>query len=325
MRLLALLGGIVGAVMASFALADEPRIDLAALPSPILFRGDAVTAYRDPAAVYHDGLFRLFFTLVKIEEDGTAYSYTAASKSKDLVHWTAPRILTPRDRAMNYSSPGNVVRFGNQWVLCLQTYPRPNGEKYANANARLYVMRSEDLENWSQPELLSVKGPDVPFERMGRMIDPYLLLDKDEPGKWWCFYKQNGVSMSWSPDLKTWTYVGRVDGGENSCVVLDGDEYVLFHSPANGIGVKRSRDLKHWRDVGLLVLGQDGWDWARGRLTGGFVLDLTREPKVGKHLMFFHGSGPEDERTMFDNYASLGIAWSDDLLEWDWPGKKVAE
>lgn len=321
LKVLSVLLGMALTVNASVTLAAEGRVDLTALPSPILFRGDAVTAYRDPTAVYHEGVFRLFFTLVKIEDDGKVYSYTAMTKSADLVHWTTPRILTVRDRGLNFSSPGNVVRFGSQWVMCLQTYPRPNGEKYANADARLYVMRSDDLENWSQPELLMVKGGNVPRERMGRMIDPYLLQDKDDPGKWWCFYKQNGVSMSWSRDLKTWTYVGRVEGGENSCVVVDGDEYVLFHSPANGIGVKRSYDLAHWRDRGLLVLGQKQWPWAQGRLTGGFVLDLKHEPGIGKYLMFFHGSGPEDERTMFDNYASVGIAWSDDLLQWDWPGR----
>ena len=47
---------------------------------------------------------------------------------------------------------------------------------------------------------------DVQREDMGRMIDPYLIRDKDEPGKWWCFYKQNGVSYSWSHDLENWTF-----------------------------------------------------------------------------------------------------------------------
>lgn len=313
------LAGLAWSLFAVPVIAAEPQLDLAAVPSPILFRGDAATAYRDPTAVYHEGLFRLFFTLVKTEADGKVYLYTATSKSADLVHWTEPRILTPRDQKLNYSSPGNVVRFGTQWIMCLQTYPRPNGEKYGNATARLWTMRSDDLENWSQPELLEVKGPDVPVEAMGRMIDPYLLQDKDSPDKWWCFYKQNGVSVSWSRDLKTWTYVGRFDGGENCCVIVDGNQYMLFHSPKNGIGVKRSGDLRQWRDTGLLLLGQNDWPWAQGRLTAGFVLDLKHEPRVGKYLMFFHGSGPEDERTMFDNFASVGLAWSDDLLHWEWP------
>ena len=30
---------------------------------------------------------------------------------------------------------------------------------------------------------------------MGRIIDPYLVADKDEPGKWWCF-DDNAANMS---------------------------------------------------------------------------------------------------------------------------------
>ena len=292
-----------------------------ALRSPVLFQGDTVTAYRDPAAVFHDGVFHLYFTLVKTEADGKPYSFTAWSQSRDLAHWTEPKTFTPRDRGLNFCSPGNVIRFSNQWVLCVSSYPRPHGEKFGNESARLWIMRSDDLENWSSPELLRVKGPEVPVENMGRMIDPYLLEDKDEPGKWWCFFKQNGASRAWSRDLKSWNYAGHVPAGENVCVLVEGGEYVMFHSPANGIGVKRSRDLKQWREEGLLTLGQKDWPWAKGRLTAGFVLDLRGEPGVGKFIMFFHGSGPEDERTMFDNFASIGLAWSEDLKTWHWLGQ----
>lgn len=320
---------LLGAFLLSLALtriadAATPgaKLDLQKIPSPILFRGDATTAYRDPAVIYHDGVFRMFFTLVKTEADGKPCMYTAVSSSTDLVSWSPSRLLTPRDPGLNFSSPGNVIKFGDEWVLCLQTYPRPKGQKYGDDSSRLWIMRSRDLENWSDPELLMVKGPAVPREQMGRMIDPFLLRDKDDPGKWWCFYKQNGIRMSWSRDLRSWTDEGRIPAGENPCVLTEGNGYVLFHSPTNGIGVKRSADLKTWRDEGLLTLGQNDWPWAKGRLTGGFVLDLRGDPRIGKCLMFFHGSGPEDERTMFDHHASLGIAWSDDLVHWSWPGKK---
>lgn len=297
-------------------------MNLQLLTSPRIFAGDAVTAYRDPAAIFENGLFRLFFTLTRREEDGSIYMYTAVSESKDLVRWTPPRILTPRDPELNFSSPGNIVRAGDEWILCLQTYPRPSGEKYGNGAARLWIMRSMDLDHWGKPELLRVKGPEVPVEEMGRMIDPYLLRDKDDPNKWWCFYKQSGVGMSWSRDLKSWTFFGKAEAGENVCVLVENDEYVLFHSPENGIGIKRSKDLRHWRDDGkLLTLGQTFWPWAQGRLTAGFVLDLRETPEIRKYLMFFHGSGPENEETMFDNNASIGMAWSDDLVTWDWPGK----
>jgi len=145
----------------------------------------------------------------------------------------------------------------------------------------------------------------------------------NDPGKWWCFFKQRGVSFAWSRDLKHWTFAGSAPAGENVCVLVDhaADEYVMFHSPANGVGVKRSRDLKDWRDVGLLTLGQRDWPWARaGRLTAGFVLDLKQEPRVGKYLMFFHAS-EKSEKTTFDNFCHIGIAWSVDVVNWDWPGK----
>lgn len=305
---------------------------LDSLSSPILFKGDGATAYRDPAALYHAGRFYLFFTLVTSDPaSGVVHMVTAASQSVDLVSWTAPRPLTPRDPARNYSSPGNVVRIGSEWVLCLQTYPRPSGEKYGNGSSRLWIMRSADLETWSTPELLRVKGPNVPDERMGRMIDPFLLQERgvegNGTGKWWCFYKQNGVSASWSDDiLATWHYAGRAESGENVCVLPDTGRggYVMFHSPDNGIGMMHSHNLTHWENIGFTTLGQADWEWAQGRITAGFVLDLRGEPTVGKYVMFFHGSGPEDETMMFDTHASLGIAWSNDLRHWEWPGGKTA-
>ena len=298
------------------------KIDLAAIASPIILRGDATTAYRDPAAVYHDGTFRIWFTLHRREDGGRYFVYTATSTSTDLVRWSEPRILTPRDQTLNFASPGNVIRYGREWILCLQTYPTPKGETFGTADSRIWILRSADLETWGEPELLRVKGPTVPREKMGRMIDPYLVEDKDEPGKWWCFYKQNGVSLSWSRDLKTWHHAGHRRAGENACVLVDGGEYVLFHSPGNGIGVKRSKDLEAWRDVALLTLGQKHWPWSQGRITAGFVLDLRKDPAVGKALMFFHGSSRAGlKQHGAHGHGTLALAWSDDLLHWEWPAK----
>jgi hypothetical protein len=84
--------------------------------------------------------------------------------------------------------------------------------------------------------------------------------------------------------------------------------------------------LKNWRDWGgLITLGQEDWDWAKGRLSAGADVDLRGNPDFGKYIMFFHGSGPHPERgatpeeSDFDKNASIGIAWSDDLLNWEWP------
>jgi hypothetical protein len=63
------------------------------------------------------------------------------------------------------------------------------------------------------------------------------------------------------------------------------------------------------------------------RLTAGCVLDLRHEPEIAKYLMFFHGGGPGKTRTQDNAYAncSIGIAWSDDLITWHWPGKPAAQ
>jgi hypothetical protein len=292
-----------------------------AIPSPIIIQGDSVRAFRDPAAFYQAGVFHVFHTLVEREPDGRCYLYLAVIRSRDLVDWSPPEILTPRNLRLNYSSPGNIVRIDDEWVLCLQTYPTDGFRHTGDDTARLFTMRSNDLLSWSEPELLRVKGEDVPVASMGRMIDPYLLRDKDQTNRWWCFYKQDGVSISYSDDdLQTWTYFGRADSGENACVLIEGDHYILFHSPAHGIGIKRSTDLVHWEDHGLLMLGVEKWPWAQGRLTAGQVLDLHDVPDIKRHVMFFHGSSLEAVQIQETHgNASLGIAWSDDLVNWRWP------
>lgn len=297
------------------------------LKSPILLAGDNKTAYRDPAVLYQNKIFYLFYSLVQTEGNNKIYWYTAMSMSFNLKEWTEPEKITPKDQNLNFSSPGNVVRFNNEWILCLQTYPIPgltrsDELRFGNKDARVFIMRSSDLHRWSEPELLKVKGNEVSRREMGRIIDPYLVEDIHEPGKWWCFYKQKGASYSWSYDLRDWHYQGSVDAGENVCVLAEGEEYIMLHSPRNAIAIKRSKNLKDWWDWGdLITLGQDKWSWAESRLTAGFVLDLRKVPEIGKYAMFFHGSGPGEERTPDNIHAncSIGIAWSNNLRDWDWP------
>ena len=70
---------------------------------------------------------------------------------------------------------------------------------------------------------------------------------------------------------------------------------------------------------GKISLGYGRWPEAMRRLTAGTILDLTADPRVGKYLMFYHmtAGGPHEHI----GGCSLGIAWSDDLVTWDWPGK----
>lgn len=308
-----------------------PRPDLTKIADVRLFRGTPTSAYRDPAVVYVDGKFHLFMTWVYASKNKVRAT-VVHTESRDLVHWTGLNPLFPANPKHNYSSPGNVVRDGDDWVLCFQSYPRPGAmltdrpPKYGNADCRLFVSRTRDFCTWTQPELLKVKGPGVSVADMGRMIDPYLVKGPD--GLWHCFFKQNGVSRATSRDLKTWTFEGRADAGENVCVVrADDGGWLMLHSPQNGLALKRSADLRTWRDVpGLVTLGQKDWPWAKGRITAGAILDARRIAGVGKYLLFFHGSGPKTEQEGdFDRNASVGLAWSEDLANWRWPQGKSRE
>ncbi len=292
--------------------------------SPILLAGDSHKAYRDPAVFYQEGVFHLFFTLVETEPSGKVFLYVAVTSTRDFQTFTPVEKLTVRDQRCNYSSPGSILRFDGAFRLCFQSYCRENGEIFGSGRSRIFQSSSPDLRHWSQPELLRVKGPDVPEQQMGRMIDPFWFRDKDDPGRIWCFFKQNGISRAWSRNLKEWNFMGRMDGGENVCVTVSDGQYCLWNSPSNGIALWRGNDLEHWnRDAEVITLGQKRWAWARGRLTAGFVLDLRAEPEVGKALLFYHGTGPEDESVVFDTNACIGIAWSDDLIHWRYPGDEL--
>ena len=303
----------------------QKKIDLTKIDSPIIFEGNYKFSYRDPAVVFHNNTFYLYFTIVERGLNNQMFLYTGCSKSTDLVHWSFPKIITPRNSKLNYSSPGNIINQNNEWIICLQTYPMEIGENWGNANSRIWIMRSNDLENWSEPELLKVKGNSIPQAEMGRMIDPYLLQDPKNPKKWWCYYKQNGVSMSYSYNLKDWTYYGHAEAGENVTVLSVNDELVMFHSPHNGIGIKRSESPTEWgKNEQLITLGQNEWPWSQRRLTAATVIDLTANLKIGKYIMFFHGGKeePRAPRANCHHNASLAIAWSNDLIHWEWPGKK---
>jgi hypothetical protein len=305
---------------------------LTALTSPILLHGNEHIAYRDPLIFKEKDTFFLYYSYVLEEEDNLIYWYLAFSTSKDLMHWSEPHIITKKDQNLNYSSPGNVFKVGSEWFLCAQTYPIANFRRgdplrHGDDRARLWLFKSSDLYNWSQqPELIKVKGPEVNESDLGKMIDAFIMRDRDTPDKWWCFYKQSGtLHLSWSMDMKNWTMdTISIARGENMEIIIDDKgEYVLFYAPANGVGVMRSQDLQHWRTEQTILLGQKDWPWCETRLTAGYVQDFRNVPGVGKYVMVWHSMGPGRKTSDANTNANcnIGIAWSDDLKTWTWPGK----
>lgn len=286
-------------------------IDLSGIKGPVVLAQTEHVGYRDPAAFYHKGVFYLYFTMVE-QESKEQYFTIGLSKSKDLVHWSEPVSLTQKCKSKEYSSPGNIFEHKGKYYLSMQTYCRENGELWGNERSRIFTMETEDFEHFKEPVLLRVKGDGVPEEEMGRMIDPYLLRDKDDPEKIWCFYKQNGVSYSYSYDMEHWTYAGHTECGENVCAIIKDDTYIIIHSPENGIGMLKSKDLVHFEEAGPVnYLSQSRWVWAKDRITAACILDLTKEPDLGEYLMFYHGDNEKDGKFFFG--ASIGMAVTKDL------------
>ena len=287
--------------------------------------------FRDPTAIFHEGKCYCFYSHVELCDDGWTYFRLGLSISEDLIHWQGPFLLTEADRRYNYSSPGCIIRQGDEFIMCIQTYPTQDNEPHqvcGDTTSRIYLIRSKDLLHWSAPELMRVHGDDVSIADMGRMIDPYIVRDVHDPERYLVFYKQHpkGVEgrktetgypveymcYSSTRDLVHYQYESYVECGENVCVLPWKDGYRIYNSPQNGIGCLLTKDFTTYEREAPLTFGQADWPWAASRLTAGFVLDGRNEPGVGKYLMFFNG----DQAGAFPFCASLGLAWSDDLTHW---------
>jgi len=205
-----------------------------------------------------------------------------------------------------------VIPVGNRYLLCVSSYPLPKPfaeQCYADETARLYWMETEDFITFSKPEKLFPKGDG---EDEGRMIDPFLFTDKDDPSRYLLLFKQKGISLSESYDLEHWSYLGRADGGENACILEENGAYLLLHSPHNGIGVKTTLDLLHWEDRGTVLPPETNEDWAKGRLTAAFAMK-NEDPSVPyRYLVFFHGSRADTSPETHGN-ASLALYYTNDF------------
>ncbi len=277
----------------------------------IIFEGNEKFAYRDPTCYFLDGVCHLFFT-VSEKDEGYMYNRIAHSKSTNLKSWSDPEFITPKDRSLNYSSPGNIIEHNGKYIMCFCSYPliKPFAEQYAaDENARLFTIETADFKSFSSPKLLNPKG-DTPIDRIGRMIDPFVLKKDDE---YYLFFKQSGVSLSKSHDLEKWNYIGRTDGGENACVLPHNGEYLLIHSPKNGIAISKSSNLTGWTEHSFTTLNQSDWVWAQDRLTAAFAAELPPEFSY-KYIMFFHGSVDVYPET--HGNATLAAVFTNDFMNY---------
>jgi predicted GH43/DUF377 family glycosyl hydrolase len=287
------------------------------LKNPIFDRDRQNIQERDGALFFYDGKFYLYHCAVEYPKLGQYQFYTDLITSTDLIDWSPPQRLW--DAPMGFSSPGNIIRVSDKWILCVQTYPIKRFHWWGSDECRLWISESKDLEHWSFPQVIAKDGSAAHWTWEKRQIDPFIL---PHDGKYWCFYKTSGqLGLLVSEDLQTWKeaspdrpVLARKETPdnttvENACVLELNGEFLMFFSPAynkRGIGLARSKDLLHWKFDQYLKFPK--FSWAKSGPTAPSVIDIRAE--CGKWIMVFHAERRQP------HHAALGLAWSDDLINW---------
>ena len=316
-------------------------IDLTALTNPIL-NDMPDFAIRDPAVAYHNGLFYIYYTYVDFTRPGNIYISTHMRTTKDFQ--TFARTHEVFGGPNHYSSPGNVFRhpITGRWAICLQSYPFPPGKDMGDERCRLFIAQSDDLVTWTEPKMLVEAGAQHNYNDSVRQIDPYVVLDGPRA---WCYYKtigELGVLVS-EDGLQTWReaipdrpaisreHMPTGETVENPYVVRHDGKWWLFVSPCScprKIAYACSDSLTDWPKTRYLDFPE--LDWAPHGPTAPAILDIhalsegSNPPSLKlrptgpepRWLMLYHG---DCEPRNTGHEAALGLAISDDLINWTQP------
>jgi predicted GH43/DUF377 family glycosyl hydrolase len=287
------------------------NFDYAAVSRPLWFRDDV--DLRDPAVFVHDGTAYLYFTHYDFRQKRW---HVGLSETQDFREFSPIRLVTPE----GYASPGNVLRVGDEFVLCYQ--------QYREFPHTLCIARSRDLREWSSPEVIFNTGTENRWNADGRVIDPFLV---ESDGCYYCYYvgsdrwgKSSGhnyLGVAVSADLVTWTDLSpdepvigvdypweEPDGNENNCVLWHDGRWVMLYSASlrnQKIAWATSDDLLHWEKQGLCdVPVLPGTEVKAG---APFVIEGLGEP--GTFHMIYQGENPAGRVGFF-------LLESTDLVTW---------
>ena len=281
------------------------------LPRPLWFLPDV--DLRDPAVFLHEGTAYVFFTHYDFRQRRW---HVGLSETRDFREFSPIRLVSPE----GYASPGNVLRVGDEFVLCYQ--------QYRNFPHTLCLARSRNLRDWSAPEVIFNTGPENRWNADGRVIDPYLVQWQ---GRYYCYYVgsdrwgkpsgHNFIGVAGSDDLKHWVDLSpevptigvdfpweEPDGNENNCVLWHEGRWVMLYSASlrrQCIAWATSDDLIHWRKQGLCDVPV--LPGTENRFGAPFVIEGLGEP--GSFHMIYQGENTAGRVGFF-------LLESRDLVTW---------
>lgn len=284
---------------------------------------------RDPAAIWHDGRFYIYFTVMfNASFWGAPECFQVfVVTTEDFRDFDTPRPITPK----GYVSPGNVIRFNGRWYISVTRYPWPGA---------VAVAESDDLLHWSEPRVVVPSCHGSYWSCSGELygeipphgpIDGYIL---EWQGKIYMLYTDaqrnttvQHLGLAVSEDMKTFTdltpdqplldsdfYNGN-RGIENASMVVNGDTLHLFCSVGMSeqrVAMLTSRDILSWgRLDSSCELDSLRQNWSQYAASAQFVADWRE--LTGYWTMLFMGMGSGDAKER----ALLGMARSLDLKHWE--------
>lgn len=283
---------------------------------------------RDPAAIYNEGVFYLYFTVQFNQSywsapEGFQVFVTTTTDFKD---FSLPQPITPK----GYVSPGSVVKCNGKWYISLTRYPWPGA---------VAVAESDDLLHWSEPRVVVPTCHGSYWSGSGELygeIPPHGPIDGflvQWQGKYYMLYTdaQKGTTtqhlgIAVSDDMQKFTdltpdeplldsdFYNYNKGIENVSMVVDGDKLVLFCSvgmAGQRIAMLTSKDIMSWGklDNTAEVSGLQQ-QWSKYAACAQFVADW-RDITGYWHMIFMGGQEAVCERFAF------GMARSKDLENWE--------
>ena len=281
-------------------------------------------AIRDPAVIFHENLYAIFYTRVDLRSENLSLSIQMRTTA-DFRTFSAERDVFTGPQ--HYSSPGNIFRHpkSGRWAICFQSYPFGPGQRWGDDRSRLFLSESDDLVTWDRPQVLVEQGAQLDYTDSPRQIDPYVVLDGPRA---WCFYKSQGqLNVLLSEDgLSTWTeacpqrpvigcqQMPEGEPVENPCIFRHDGQWWAFCSPCTDPrrqAFGRSENLLDWPKMTYVEFPE--LPWATHGPTAPAILD-QRDSPLGAWLMLFHG---DCDPVVTGHEAVLGMAVSDDLLHWN--------
>lgn len=300
-------------------------VDLSRVFNPIYATRDSV---RDPCAVYHDGTFYLYYTVMS-EPSRWCSPHTyrlEMTTTRDFVRFTPPQVISP----FGYASPGNVMFVEGRWLMSAQRYPWPTA---------IVVLESKDLVTWSKPRQVIGADTGLFWSKKHGPIDGFLFGWQDK--LYLVFTNQTRdkeaqqVGLAVAEDLEHFTVLtpdrplldssayDQVQGVENCSILVQGDTLYLFVSVGMAeqkVARVKSRDLFHWPALTpeheIAGLNQE---WSRHYACAQFVADWR--DSLGAYVMFYMGCRHKDP---FERMA-LGMAVSNDLDHWEPRSEMIPE